>query len=312
MVLSLYAIKVAIASYYNWRIKSSQDYLDSLYKQRDATIDKLKKATKYDSTQKLLDKYGSPKPSPKQKDGKQTSPKGRPAGQQEQRVFRQPPPTANIQRNQPSAPQSPNSPQQVIPGISPSNVQIPPQPNRPRQPSDALSPQSPQSPQSPGEEFAPNAFGDAPPQYAPAMAQSRWYDRIMDALLGDDETQARNRIALICQNCRLVNGQAPPGAKSLDEVGRWRCGACGAWNGRDSEASRAMQQLEEHGDLPVPTSPMSPTSPVHDAEEEETEGWDPDEDADDAVVVSHEAEDATEDVDTPAKSTRSRKGGKKK
>jgi endoplasmic reticulum junction formation protein lunapark len=55
----------------------------------------------------------------------------------------------------------------------------------------------------------------------------------MDALLGEDETQAKNRLALICSNCRLVNGQAPPGTKSLEDLGRWRCQSCQAWNGKE-------------------------------------------------------------------------------
>ena len=50
----------------------------------------------------------------------------------------------------------------------------------------------------------------------------------MDVLLGEDETLPRARLALICSNCRLVNGQAPPGVKRLEDVGKWRCGGCGA------------------------------------------------------------------------------------
>ena len=30
-----------------------------------------------------------------------------------------------------------------------------------------------------------------------------------------------------------MNGQAPPGTRSLEDVGRWRCGGCGAWNGKE-------------------------------------------------------------------------------
>lgn len=57
----------------------------------------------------------------------------------------------------------------------------------------------------------------------------------MDVILGEDEAQPRNRLALLCRNpeCGLVNGLAPPGTRSLEDVGRWRCMACGAWNGVD-------------------------------------------------------------------------------
>ena len=30
-----------------------------------------------------------------------------------------------------------------------------------------------------------------------------------------------------------MNGQAPPGIRSLEDVGRWRCGGCAAWNGKE-------------------------------------------------------------------------------
>ncbi|PYH87762.1 hypothetical protein BO71DRAFT_414608, partial [Aspergillus ellipticus CBS 707.79] len=85
--------------------------------------------------------------------------------------------------------------------------------------------------------FAPNAFPVALQQ---CLESSHWYDRLLDVLLGEDETQPKNRLVLICATCRLVNGQAPPGVKSLEELGRWRCGSCGAWNGDDSEAKKVL------------------------------------------------------------------------
>lgn len=63
--------------------------------------------------------------------------------------------------------------------------------------------------------------------------------------MGEDETAVRNRVALICERCRLVNGQAPPGTKGLEEVGRWKCGGCGAMNGVESEARRMLALAHE-------------------------------------------------------------------
>lgn len=54
----------------------------------------------------------------------------------------------------------------------------------------------------------------------------------------------KNRIALICSQCRLVNGQAPPGAKRLEDVGKWRCGGCGTMNGEESEAKKLVASIE--------------------------------------------------------------------
>jgi hypothetical protein len=83
-----------------------------------------------------------------------------------------------------------------------------------------------------------------PPPTAPPAYESgaHWYDRILDVLLGEDETAAKNRLALICSNCRLVNGQAPPGVRTLEELGKWRCSSCGTLNGVDTEERKVIQQ----------------------------------------------------------------------
>ena len=110
--------------WYDYRLKGTSDYLEALNKERDGTIEKLKKATKYDSTQELIDKYGSKPNTPKQggegeKKGKRQSMGGLPnqgprqpgPGQQPQRMFTQPPPTANI----PRGPAPPPGQQQIPP-----------------------------------------------------------------------------------------------------------------------------------------------------------------------------------------------------
>jgi len=50
---------------------------------------------------------------------------------------------------------------------------------------------------------------------------------------------------LICRNCRLVNGQAPPGTKNLAEVGKWKCFGCGELNGEEDEGTKAVQEMKE-------------------------------------------------------------------
>jgi hypothetical protein len=221
---SIYLIRTSLSAYYDYRISNTDAYLKRLTKERDATIDRLKEATKYNSTQQLLEKYGTPPkakgPGPSPSRQKSQDPQ-KPAQSQGPRTGMPPPPTANIQHpesKQPSIPQRPAS------ASSPQG----PSPQR------ALPP-----PNAPSAEFAPNAFTPAEltKQYTASTAttftQTHWYDRILDALLGEDETQPKNRLALICSECRLVNGQAPPGTRSLDDVGRWRCGGCSAWNGKE-------------------------------------------------------------------------------
>lgn len=243
--VAIIGVRWLLNAWYDYRVNKVQTRLRDATKEREKVIEKLKIATKYDSTQQLLDKYGgSSRKEEQQQTGK--TPKRKPSGrqslpahfqqqqqQQGPRTGFAPPPTANIPGRQPS----------------------------PQNPIDArlraLAPPQPQS-QEPNESFAPNAFPSqhrpAPPtgqavQYAPA-SQPAWYDRILDVVLGEDEAAAKNRIALICGQCRLVNGQAAPGARSLEDVGRWRCKDCGAMNGVESEVGKVLQHAESRG-VPV-------------------------------------------------------------
>ncbi|EON65338.1 hypothetical protein W97_04576 [Coniosporium apollinis CBS 100218] len=239
----IYGVRTAFTTFYNYRISNTQAYLDGLYKERDATIEKLKAATKYNTTQQLLEKYGSQRPTPV--DAPSPQPKGKsPRSQkgtpQPGRTNIPPPPTANIPRGPrmspaPAAPQSPPSALHPVPGYPPELIpQLPPPPS-----------------QAPGEEFAPNAFSTRPaPSRHPSAydtGHSKWYDRILDVILGEDETHPKNRIALICSHCRLVNGQAPPGTRSLADLGKWKCAGCGGWNGQESEGRKIMEQVQREG-----------------------------------------------------------------
>lgn len=192
------------------------------------TIEKLKASTKYDSTQQLLEKYGAAPPKPKVEKKSTPSKGAKSAPKQPPRVsLGPPPPTANIQR--------PN--------------QVPSQPPTPQTDHRLLVPYArpPPATASPQAEFAPNAFSTAPPQYTngeTANLHGHWYDRVLDLLLGEDETASKNRMVLICQKCRLVNGQAPPGTKTLADLGKWRCFGCGTMNGEEDEAAKAVEEIK--------------------------------------------------------------------
>jgi len=234
--LIIYAVRKGITALTDWRINRQQSYLENLQKQRETKIADLKKATKYDSTQELLQKYGgekSPSRSSQQGPKKPAQPPKRPQ-QQPQRTGIPPPPTANIpgrnipppalfNPNTPGAPASPNRERSPVPGHTLS-----------QSPSDV-------APDSPG--FAPNAFPQPPPPRSAYEQTPHWYDRILDVLLGDDETAAKNRLVLLCSTCRLVNGQAPPGVNTLEALGRWRCAGCGSWNGVESEGAKVVKEI---------------------------------------------------------------------
>ena len=223
-------------------MSNQQSYLSSLQKQREAKIADLKKATKYDSTQELLQKYGGGAKqahSRPPQDGKQGTKRkvtpGREQQQQQARTGLPPPPTANIPgrilTSDPSTPQRMSGTPMSARARSPLSTQ-------PMMDSPAGI-----SPEEPG--FAPNAFGAPLAQSRVAYDQpGKWYDRILDVLLGEDETLAKNRLALICSNCRLVNGQAPPGVKTPEGLGKWKCGSCGAWNGDETEAAKVVKEMQ--------------------------------------------------------------------
>ena len=299
----IYGVRTALDAYYNYRLSNTQNSLNELYKQRETTIERLKAATKYNSTQQLLDKYGgqqkrqpSPKPPNKRKSDGPQSNHSTPQGPRTGFV---PPPTANIPGRSPPAQPAPPPPEGM--SISP--------PTPVGAPARAMPPSM--SPQSgtfePSEDFAPNAFdAPMPPARAPTQYAAdgpKWYDRILDAVLGEDETQARNRIALICQNCRLVNGQAPPGVRTMEELGRWRCSSCQAWNGVESEEKKILSQISQSKSGPVYSDEeIDEMEEVDDVSESEGNG-----ESDEALPTVSGAEDGT-----PAGATRSKARQRKK
>ncbi|KAI5918436.1 hypothetical protein F4810DRAFT_691909 [Camillea tinctor] len=234
----IYLIRTLINSYFSFRIEALETRLKDHEGEHAKTIQKLKEATKYNSTQRLLDKFdkrpnnGTQHHDTGEAGVSKPGRKGRlsiSSHSQAGRTTLPPPPTANIQRPS-SAPGTPS------PQPSHQQQQQPPPPQAP-------------SPPQPTAEFAPNA-GPLPATYSQHdmdMGPPRWYDRIMDLMLGEDETASKNRIVLICQRCRLVNGQAPPGIRSLADLGMWKCMACGSMNGEMDEGKKIVREVLERG-----------------------------------------------------------------
>lgn len=242
----IYLVRTIITLYYNYRIDNATVRLDEQQATRAATITKLKAATKYDSTQELLEKYGGAPPKPKKEKEIKPQPKSKGSKSQPGRVGTgPPPPTANIGKvNQTASVPTTPQPQVIEPQFP--KVQF----HNKNSPSPFNSPVSappPQLQQRPTAEFAPNAYSAAR-SYAQATENSaggNWYDRVLDLLMGEDETSPKNRVALICNHCRLVNGQAPPGTKRLADLGRWRCFGCGGWNGEEDEGVKAVKEMQQ-------------------------------------------------------------------
>lgn len=249
--LLIYLIKAAVTAFYTYRIESVSQRLEGYQAEREKTIEKLKAATKYNSTQQLLEKYGGASATPSPGGSRKTREKAKPGPRQPQNMIPRtgmgPPPTANILRNpQASPPLTPQGPTRF------NALEMPP-----LQPSVPLVDRKPSPDQAGAPEFAQNAFTDqskfpGPPRRVNSSSLNlsrNWYDRILDAIIGEDETLAKNRLALVCGNCRLVLGQAEPGVKRLGDVGKWRCGACGAWNGVEDEGKKLVKEIRQQASM---------------------------------------------------------------
>jgi hypothetical protein len=284
--LLIYAVRTGLDAFFNYRLASSQSYLNHLNKQRDDAISKLKEATKYNSTQQLLDKYGgTPTKSPQQKSSLQQVTPTKKSQPSVKRTGLPPPPTANIPGRQ-----LPPSFQPMTPQQSPQFQSLPPQPQQPQR--------------EPQAEFAPNAFTAPTPRDQPAYSSSgpRWYDRILDIVLGDDETLPKNRIVLLCRKCRLVNGQAPPGTRSLEDLGTWRCKECHALNGQDSEAKAMIREIAGESTVNEGGKEMQEVQGAEKVvDDQSVEG-----------VEDEEQEEEEEIISAPATSTRSKVRQRKK
>jgi hypothetical protein len=240
--------------YYDRRIASAEARLEDLQMQQRATIEKLKAATKFSTTQSLIEKYG-----------------GSSTGISEPKVENKKPSSATpgTAVAKPTGPQGPpHLPQPHLPqlaatlspdqirvqqqllaqqkaGIPPQFGQAQPQAQQlPRGPQPPLQSRSPQPLQMQGQTQPPSQQHLQPEE----ATAPKWYDRILDVVLGEDEMSAKSRFALICKNCRMVNGLAPPGTRSLDEMEEWGCARCGTMNGLRKQ-QRAEVKLEEKESL---------------------------------------------------------------
>jgi hypothetical protein len=267
----IFGVRKTLAAFYNYRIETLSARLQDQQAERAKTIQKLKDATKYDSTLELIEKYGG-------SEGK-AKPKGRGDGEEPEndgskemkhrhsnigpmpgRTTMPPPPTANIQRRDLPTPGSPQQTSPHAPTFDPMEPTAEFAPNAGASPLDQLMPSD-------------LVRGGGYPTPAPVYETGHWYDRIFDVLLGEDETAPKNRIVLICQSCRIVNGQAPPGTRSLAELGLWRCMSCGASNGfeKEDEGKRIIREVLGDGSDPNQSASAEVEAEISGEEPEEVE-----------------------------------------
>jgi len=93
------------------------------------------------------------------------------------------------------------------------------------------------------------------PQVPIAPPKKQWYDKLADALLGDDDSSnvpASSKYALICEKCFAHNGLV--GEKVWEDV-QYTCPKCGHFN----PSIRSRSQSKKHSPSPSP-SPISPSN----------------------------------------------------
>lgn len=127
-------------------------------------------------------------------------------------------------------------------------------------------------------------------------------ERLLNALIGEDESLAKNRWALLCTHCGLVNGLAPPG-KSYEEVGKWKCSTCGGWNGHETEHAKIIREVKEMTGTDVDDTVVKSESPIGKGNEDAVGDGGSDAESSSGPGADSEA--------TPAKSTRSKSQAKK-
>ncbi|ANB13663.1 hypothetical protein AWJ20_4605 [Sugiyamaella lignohabitans] len=89
----------------------------------------------------------------------------------------------------------------------------------------------------------PSTFIPTRPPYTPY--EPKWYDRILDLLVGEDEQSPNSRYALICQNCRMHNGLCQFGEKPQFVV--YYCPHCGMQNGEEEHPEDDPKESKEAG-----------------------------------------------------------------
>ncbi|KAI0765878.1 hypothetical protein BD413DRAFT_159669 [Trametes elegans] len=195
--------------------------LVNLRKQQREKIEEVKQKTNYYSMRNLIERYeGGPGPTPPDS----------PAG-----LRRRVPPQGAPQGQPQGSGSVPQTPQR--------NLAVPPQTPAIRTMSPGLHQQLSPSPQRP-----------LPPP------RKQWFDKLADAILGDDDAStagAASRYALICQKCFAHNGLVK---ESMWEDAQYVCPKCGYFN----PSARALRELREgkKSRSPDTRSPIAGQSPI--------------------------------------------------
>ncbi|WVQ78166.1 hypothetical protein IAT38_000249 [Cryptococcus sp. DSM 104549] len=205
----IYLLNRLVHLYFKRQRTHEETNLRTLLTKQRKHVEEIKKATNYDSTRALIERYDSSSPSPL----------GRPVGPGQ--------PGPGPQTPQRPSPDSPSpAPRVAGPG------------GTPRAPGHLVGAGGTPGPLVPG---TPIPQGLSQDQAAALQMQmnaiqpvlptpeKRWYDRVVDSILGDDPSQAvQSKYALVCGECFRHNGLV--GGKYEWERMQWVCPRCNHLN----------------------------------------------------------------------------------
>lgn len=188
-ILILFSRRI-VQVWYNRKGNAEEKTLKELQKKRRTIVEDIKKKTNYYSTRNLIERYDENSPA--------TTPSRPPRIQQPPSQPQQPKPVLTPKQS-PLLQQQPQQPS-ASPSAGP-RLLVPPQPIA------AV----------PSHLYASPIYPSTPPR-------KQWYDKLADAILGDEDASSpATRYALICQRCFTHNGLVKEGAW---EDTQFRCMKC--------------------------------------------------------------------------------------
>ncbi|QSL66118.1 hypothetical protein MERGE_000493 [Pneumocystis wakefieldiae] len=108
--------------------------------------------------------------------------------------------------------------------------------------------------------------------YSKLSQDNSFISRILNFIIGPDETSPENRYALICKKCGIHNGLAPYGEKW--ESIKYICMNCGIWNGNVKQDEKDTKNTKDP--LNISNSISNPNQTIENQEETDLKTSKPD------------------------------------
>nr|ODN75723.1 hypothetical protein L203_06495 [Cryptococcus depauperatus CBS 7841] len=240
----IYAFNRLVHLFYTRQRSHEENILRDLLTKQRKQLEEIKKMTNYDSTRKLIERYddlSSPTSSPVSLD-----PPASP--HTPQKLSQSSTPSHKLPIKGPGG--TPNAPGHLIEA---SRIPV-------VKPGNPISPEQAAVMQSQLETVQPVL----------PTPEKKWYDRIVDSILGDDPSQAnQSNFALVCEKCFRHNGLV--GSKYEWERMQWICPRCNHLNpspisrliSSDSSQSPTPSQLFQTTPSKPHLHPQAPVTPSH-------------------------------------------------